>query len=252
MSRRTAALLASLLSLSAAGAGAQARDEDDQPIQELFVGETVFVQDRNEVQLTSRLDFRKNADEKVWVAAQLVQYGLTDRLELDAQVPFVSGLESLAIRSAGVGDAELGLLLGLARHIHAGSLSVGVRVRLPTGVEAKGHGEGETVVEPIVIVARAFRKLEVHGSGEVGFANKNMPKEWTYGGGAILPTGRFRETIELDARFEGGEHRVLLTPGVYLKPTRAFEVGVGVPVGLTQRSPDVGAIVVATLEFGGR
>ena len=247
---RSLAAVAVLL-LWASGAGAQVA-EPEEPIQELFTGETVFVQDRGEVQFTTVLDGRKNGDEKSWTAAQEVQYGVTDWFELDAALPFVSGLESTALSHAGLGDIELGFLAGLARHIRTGSFSVGARVRLPTGDADKGHGEGETVPETVVIFGKAFGKAQLHASAEVGFANKGTPKEWTYGAGVVVPTRRWRETLELDARHEGDEDRLLLTPGLYFKPRKAFEIGVGVPIGLTQRSSDVGAVIVATLERGGR
>ncbi|HYU42392.1 MAG TPA: hypothetical protein VEQ84_09580 [Vicinamibacteria bacterium] len=248
---RSPAAAVAVLLWAAAGAGAQGT-EPEEPIQELFVGETAFVQARREVQLTTGFDGRKNAGEKTWTAAQIVQYGVTDWLELDAKLPFVSGPESTALRHAGFGDVEVGLLVGLARHIRAGALSVGARVRLPTGNEAKGHGEGETVPEPVLIYGKAFGKVQLHASAEVGFANKRTPKEWTYGAGLVLPSGRWRETLELDARHEGDESRLLLTPGLYLKPRHAFEIGIGIPIGLTQRSPDVGAVILATLELDGR
>ena len=247
---RSAAAAVALL-LCASGAGAQVV-EPDQPIQELFVGETVFVQGRGEVQFTTVWDGRKDGDEKSWTATQEVQYGVTDWLELDVALPFVNGLESTALSHAGLGDLEVGCLLGLARHIRTGALSVGARVRLPTGDEAKGHGEGETVPETVVIFGKALGNAQVHASAEVGFVNKGAPKEWTYGAGVVVPTGRWRETLELDARHQGDEDRLLLTPGLYFKPRKAFEIGVGVPIGLTQRSSDVGAVVVATLDLGGR
>ena len=248
--RAAAAILAGLCVLPAV-ASAQGSGRDEQPIQELFVGETVFVQDRGETQLTWSFDGRKNAGEKSWAATQVVQYGLTDWLELDAELPFVNGSESTALRHAGLGDGEVGILVGLARDVRAGALSIGARVRLPTGDESTGHGEGETVPEAIIIFGKAFGRAQVHASGEVGFANKGTPKEWTYGAGLVVPTGPWRETLELDARHEGDEDRLLLTPGLYFKPKDAFEIGIGVPIGLTQRSSDVGIVVLATLEFGG-
>jgi hypothetical protein len=81
---------ATALLLCASGAGAQVV-EPDEPIQELFVGETVFVQGRGEVQFTTVLDGRKSGDEKSWTATQEFQYGVTDWLELDAALPFVNG-----------------------------------------------------------------------------------------------------------------------------------------------------------------
>jgi hypothetical protein len=242
---------AAVLLLCASGVGAQVV-EPEQPIQELFTGETVFVQGRGEVQFTTVLDGRKDGDAKSWTAAQEIQYGVTDWLELDAALPFVNGLESTALSHAGLGDIELGFLLGLARHIRTGAFSVGARVRLPTGDEAKGHGDGETAPETVVIFGKALGKAQLHASAEVGFPNKAAPREWTYGAGVVVPTGRWRETLELDARHEGDEDRLLLTPGLYFKPRKAFEIGVGVPIGLTQRSSDVGAVVVATLGLGGR
>jgi hypothetical protein len=251
LARVIAIALAALVSVTAAATAREA-DADDQPVQELFVGETVFVQDHGEVQLTSGFDVRKTADSKSWTASQVMQYGLTDRLELDAEVPFVSGLGTTAVRAAGIGDIEVGALLGVARNIRAGALSLGARVRLPTGNENKGHGDGQTVPEAVAIFGRSLGRVQIHASGEVGFANKGTPKEWTYGAGVMMTTGRLRETLELDALHEGEEDRVLMTPGLYLKPRAAFEVGVGVPVGLTARSADVGVVVLATVEFGGR
>jgi len=46
----------------------------------------------------------------------------------------------------------------------------------------------------------------------------------------------------------GREHPVLLTPGAYWKPGRTYEVGLAVPVGVSE-APRLGVIVKITAEF---
>jgi hypothetical protein len=116
--------------------------EREQPIQELFIGETVYVQDRGEVQLTSSFDYRKNGGERSWRASQLAQYGISDRLEVDAELPVVPPAGSTSLRQAGLGDVEVGVLFGLRKDIESLAVSAGLRFRMPSGSEALGRGEG--------------------------------------------------------------------------------------------------------------
>lgn len=246
-------LCAATVALCLQGFAAVAQEpEREQPIQELFIGETVYVQDAHEVQLTSSFDYRKNGPERTWRASQLAQYGLTDRLELDAELPIVPPAGSTSLRQAGIGDAELGVLYGLRRNIESLAVSAGLRFRTPSGSEQLGRGEGEKVLEPVLILARAFGPAELHVSGEIGYANHGSPREWTYGAGAVVPAGHWRLTLELDGRHDEGEKRLLLTPGLYRKNSRHLEIGVAVPIGLTPETADLGALARLTLEFGGQ
>jgi hypothetical protein len=237
---------------SSASSAAAQEAEREQPIQELFIGETVYVQDKKEIQLTSSFDYGKNGEKRTWRASQAMQYGITDRLEVDAALPMVPPAGSTSLCQAGVGDAEIGVLYGLRRRIESLAVSAGLRFRTPSGSEQLGRGEGEKVVEPVLIVARAWGSAELHVSGEIGYANHGSPREWTYGAGAVVPAGHWRLTLELDGRNDEGEKRLLLTPGLYHKRSRHLEVGVAVPIGLTPEATDLGALARLTLEFGGQ
>ncbi len=61
--------------------------------------------------------------------------------------------------------------------------------------------------------------------------------------------------FEQDLPEEPGERKneenlwVVVTPGVFHRPSAEVEYGVGVPIGLTRKAPDWGIIARLTFEF---
>jgi len=114
----------------------------------------------------------------------LGQFGVTDRLDVSAAVPYVtlqlSGdrvdvyrgstfVQASAVASAsGVGDAVIRAKYNLLRR-GASGLAAGAEVRLPTGNEENLLGTGELVVTPRVIGSLERAWLGVHGSFGLGF-----------------------------------------------------------------------------------
>ena len=68
-----------------------------------------------------------------------------------------------------------------------------------------------------------------------------------------MPKGSWRATLEINGRNnqwdDGNENQIFLTPGMIYKLSGAWEVGLGVPVGLTNTSDHYRVIGYLMLEF---
>ena len=127
------------------------------------------------------------------------QYGVTDRFDVSAAVPFVtmqmsgdrtdvyrgtSFVQASAVASAsGLGDAVVRGKYNLLRSGGTG-LAAGAEVRLPTGDEDNLLGTGEFMVTPKLIGSFERDWLGVHGSFGYGFGG--LAREIHYAGAATF------------------------------------------------------------------
>lgn len=210
-------------SLAASGA--------EQAVQEVFQSELVFPQERNEWQFTARPSFADGDDFHRQELGLGVEYGLTDRLQLevgwDAMVRHHEQGESA---HAGTGDVELGAqysfmnLGGTATHV-----ALGAEWGIPSGYEDKELGEGRTSHGFNLVLARDCHCLGgLHLYANVGFEKNDEEREDHLHFGAILPGDGRSYTFELN-RFEEDRY---VTPGLVWAPARGVEFGTGVGVGL--------------------
>jgi hypothetical protein len=158
----------------------------------------------------------------------LGQFGLTDRLDVSAAVPFVkmqlSGdrvdvyrgstfVQASAVASAsGLGDAVVRAKYNILRWGGSG-LAAGAEVRLPTGDEENLLGTGEMVVTPRVIGSFERGWLGVHGS--FGYGIGAPAKEIQYAGAVtVAPTPRITLIGEYIGRrlSEGGRLTEVVDP----------------------------------------
>jgi hypothetical protein len=136
---------------------------------------------------------------------------------------------------------------------------VGFEVAMPTGSLRKGISEGVAEYEPFLILARdvpALRNLHLSLQLALGFADRWRSEagdeegeaepaahELNAGLAMFLPAGPARYTLELtwssNAWNHGGdETEAYLTPGLVLDLPGTWEVGMGVPIGLTRDADD--------------
>lgn len=163
----------------------------------------------------------------------LGQFGVTDRLDVSAAVPFVtmqlSGdrvdvyrgstfVQASAVASAsGLGDAVIRAKYNILR-VGGSGLAAGVEARLPTGDEENLLGTGELVVTPRAIGSFERGWLGVHGSFGLGFGAP--AKEVQYAGAVtVAATSRITVIAEyIGRRLSEGGH---LTEVVEPHPTLA-------------------------------
>ena len=117
--------------------------------EELAITRSVVMQDADELESTASLHFFKLPDQKLITAAAEFEYGLTDRWELDADVPY----EFIRPRNAhavdGIGDVEAAVRYGI---VPLGqqpfAVTAGLGVGVPTGDRSRDLGEGRLTLEP--------------------------------------------------------------------------------------------------------
>jgi hypothetical protein len=163
----------------------------------------------------------------------LGQYGVTDRLDISAALPYVtmqlSGdrvdvyrgstfVQATAVASAsGIGDAVVRAKYNVLSW-GASGLSAGAEVRLPTGDDENLLGTGEFVVTPRVIGTFEREWLGVHGSFGLGFG---APASEVQYAGAVTVAATSRITVigeYIGRRLSDGGH---LTEVVDRHPTLA-------------------------------
>jgi hypothetical protein len=252
----TTMLPALLLALPAAHVAAQ-ESEDDSPrvglpelIQEFALSETVYPQEKGETQITLSTLRLRNDDGRLRETGLKVEYGITKRLQIELEAPYVSLRPNGQSRQRGFGDTSLGLSYNLrpggGRRT---AVSLGFAVSLPTGNERKELGTGKTIFEPSVVLAQQVGKAQVHLS--FGTELGGVEREYSYNLAAVYPMSRkFYPTLELNGFRAADEgNRVYLTPGAVYRIGKNAEVSVGIPVGLHTDGQKIGPVGKFTIEF---
>jgi len=137
----------------------------------------------------------------------LGNFGVTDRFDISAALPFVAlsmsgqrvdnyrGTELVqAIASASASGPGDFLIRGKYNVVRGtgGGLSVGAEARLPTGDEENLLGTGEASIKPRVIASMERDRLALHG--DLGYAMGGLSNEFVYGG-AVTVRGTSRLTL---------------------------------------------------------
>jgi hypothetical protein len=137
----------------------------------------------------------------------LADYGLTDRLDVGAAVPFVtlnlSGQRidtyrgqafvqaSASASDSGVGDVALHAKYNVLARGGSG-LGLGGEVRLPSGNRQNLLGSGSSVVKPLFIASVEQGRLAAHVN--LGYTFSRVSNEFNYGG-AVTVAGTRRLTL---------------------------------------------------------
>jgi len=253
--------VSSLCPIAAAGA----EKEQRALIEEFLTAEPSYVQLKGETEFSSAFDYRKPAGD--WSVPILVEYGITDRIEAEVEASYLS-VPGDGARSRGPGDVELGLHYALRPDLDKVAVTLGTDVGLPTGDEARGLGSGRAGVEFFAIAGLKLGRAELHVTGMLEVGEEVEPG---LNAAAAYPHGDFRFTLETNVlrgaeRTEEriveqqvaekpGEEKgnedlwVVVTPGLFHRPSPEIEYGIGVPIGLTSAAPEWGIIGRMTIEF---
>lgn len=215
--------------------GAVASEPVEQVIQETFLSETVYPQQRYELQLTTRLEWQEDRSSP-WQAPLLMEFGITDRwmVEVETTVDFDPG--DLEETSAGVlynffSDAEIGT-----------AFSTGFSLGFPPeNFRYELYLIAYQAFDPVFLNLSGGIELEdedgdLEVEGEIAFAIFLRPSSWWF------------PTLEFESVFTESETLLTLAPGVLIHPGLDFEIGMAVPIGLSP-SVTAGAMFVVTWEW---
>ncbi len=231
--------------------GAQTSGETPELLQEFFVSETVFAQEKNEFQVTTKPGYWKKEGMKMITIPLQFEYGFTDRFQVELTLPY-NFLYTEGHRVIhGRGNAEAGFLYSILKGNKPFAFSMGLEVELPTEKmsktaelpeEAEEAEEPGVEWEPSLIIARQFGKMQVHANLAAEISKSGT--EFNYNLATAVPFGNWLATLELNGKF-ADKRSVFITPGILWKGIDDFEFGAAVSKG----GPGWGFILMATYEF---
>jgi hypothetical protein len=145
-------------------------------IQEFFLSDAVRNQDKGEVQITSGLVTMQGAGTNILLK---MEYGVTQRLEFNIEAP-----DGITEGEGGPGPdrfrtANLGVQYQLIRRDAPIALALGMAFGVPV------RSGGEVEYEPMLLAAKSFRKLQVHGS--IGADLEESKASLEYNLGSVYP-----------------------------------------------------------------
>jgi hypothetical protein len=251
-----------------------AADNANRPpiIDEFFLTETVQAQERGEFQLTVRAIADKDDDEGDTNTALIgLEYGITDSLQIEAawvawrQVKAVEDDES---DRSGHGDMEVGIKYTFDENEATGvRVAVGFDVIVPLGDVNNDLGEGFWVYEPFLVVSKEFgESTNLTNNLSYGFLDRDEypddideaepeADEIELNVGLVhVFAPAWRGTLEAiletnEQSSKGDETIAYLSPGFIYKGMQEVEMGLAMPVGLTNDSADWGFIGMLSVEF---
>lgn len=224
----------------------------DRPVQELFMTQTVQTQRAGEVQLSVGAMHQRDGDLRFSEISSRAEYGLTDRLQLQAQLPFqVNDRPTNFEAQTDVSNLQVGATYSILRGDDPISLSAGMDVAVPIGDQEAmpdGRNDDMTTWKPSLMVARDFGAAQVHADAQ---AEINAGADaLNYNVGAIFDAGVFSPIVELNARsVEDSRPEFYATPGLFYSFSERAQVGVGVPIGLNEQSRDGQIMAKFNLQF---
>lgn len=206
-------------------------------VEELFRSEAVRNEEKGELQTTLATEaFRKNGAD-----AQLeFEYGLTQRWQLSAEVPYGFRTATQAEEPFGWSTVSVGTEYQLVRSSHPFALTAGLGVNLPI------NSRGEFAWEPELLAAKQLGRVQLHASFLAELANDSHEYEYNIASVINLHTTWF-PTLEFNGRrTDSGANLFYLTSGIYRHFHHRMEAGAAVSAG-----SHLGIVGKITWEIGG-
>lgn len=208
-------------------------------VEEFFLSDAVRNQNRGELQVTLGVDSQRN----IGTSGNLkLEYGLTRRLQFNFEQSYGNADEQVQRASSQWGPASAGMQYQICSS-STSALSVGFAVGMPS------NGESEIEFQPTILAARAFRRVQIHASFGTGLGRERP--SFQYNLASVFPVHPgWYPTLEFNGRSLAGRNAFYLTPGIYRRLGRQFELGIGTPFGLSETAGTAGIVAKMTFEVG--
>lgn len=209
--------------------------ENSRPLNDFFQTESVFNQDRGEWQVKLGADFDKNDDAHTTTLHTGLEYGITDSLQVELDhTPYVriKPQDDTAETVDGQGNTSIGLKKNWM-HIgdSANSVAVGYEHEFANGNEdISGDDAKDKDSDDIYITAAhdLSKSGNTQATLQVGTERSNGANETYANLAAFHATGKQVWVGE----YNWSEAESWLTPGVFWKPHKGLDLGVGVGIGV--------------------
>jgi hypothetical protein len=245
------ALLAVIAALSPANdAAAKEPDAVEDVIEQLFLGETVYPQERFELQASTGIEWKRAGRHVDFAIPVELEFGVTDRFQLAVEAPVLFVRRDAGV-IAGVGSVEASAFYNVISRRSLGlSFSAGLGIGSPAS--ARELGSSSFAIRPVIVGYKELGPVHLNVSTEAAIALPSSTEAAEVGVevalGVFVALGSLIPTLELAGEFED-ESELSLAPGLLWHPCCELELGLAVPIGLTKGSAGAGLLLHATWEI---
>jgi outer membrane putative beta-barrel porin/alpha-amylase len=231
---------------------ARAADEPQLP-NELAITDSIVMTDRDELYASPAVEFFRLPDQKRLTLGSEFAYGLTDRLQVATEIPYVFVDPDDGKNVNGIGDMSAKARFALVNYRdHPFGLDVGFGLDFPTGDQHHDVGEGRASSDlsftasawlgPVDAQANAgWRRALEGGNGPEDEAEYNVA--------LLYPIGEWFLVLEGNGESNRDSTKYYVTPEVIWRPTDHLELRLAAPCPVTHDAGDYGVIAGFTIEF---
>lgn len=271
MKRKFYLVLALAVFIQMVNAQSPTNQTENQPLQEVFQTELVYPQEKGEFQLTFAPRFSRKDDERKIDLPVRLEYGITNRWQVEVEWNTLTRRRLVDVgetekSTGGVSVSTKYSFLNIKKsNFHS---SVQFEVEFPTGNVDKGLSEGFIEYQLSASFAKDFPRLNrLQIFSQVGVSLKQPVKkprdldelesdghEFFVNGGFFLPVKKARFVGEINWNTDqwnkrGSQNEVYLTPGFVYKLPGRWEIGIGMPIGVTRDADKFRTIAQVIFEF---
>ena len=211
--------------------------EQAQPLNDFFQTESVFNQDQGEWEVKLGADFGKDDEAKTTEISTGLEYGITDSLQVELEhTPYtrIKPADENEETVNGRGNTSFGLK---KNWMHMGgsanSVAVGYEHEFANGSSAI---IGEDAKDSDTLYLSAARDLSKTGNTQATLQVGNERSDGTNTAFANLAAFHAVGKQVLVGEYNWSEEESWVTPGVFWKPRKGLELGVGVGIGVNNTS----------------
>jgi hypothetical protein len=223
--------------------------------EELAITRSIVMQDADELESSASFQFFKLPDQKQVTTAAEFEYGLTDRWELDADVPYEFVNPNDAGAANGIGDVEAAVRYGVvplaADKPYA--LNLGLGFGIPTGDRMHDLGDGRLTLEPFFTASHWVgpfnAQLNCGWQRAVTNGGDEPRDDFEYNIALLYPIRGCFLVLEGNGESNHQRTKYYVTPEVVWKPIKNLQFLVAVPLGVTGAAGAYGVVATVTFEL---
>jgi len=222
----------------------KAQDDEEQLVQGFFVAGSVFPQARNALQVNFVNELNKGAYVYSNEFSISLAYGISDKLQVGFEFPYISDRQNTGGSSDQFGNIEIELFYAFLRKNNPFALSGGVFVGLQNRTEDIITNKEYSEVGAFIVLSKRIGESRIHSDMGMAVGDET---EIFYNIALVYPMWNWRGTIELNGIL-ADKNSLQLIPGMFRILPADFEFGIGFPVFLSDSDVDYG--IIASFTWG--
>jgi len=229
-------------------------DQVSRPAEELFSGQTVYTQPQGSTQMIISGSQNRTGDLRDSRVSARAEYGLTDRLQLQAEVPLdITDQSSNFAAQSGISHVSGGATYRMTNIGSPIALSAGMDVDVPLAKATDVTGDRPAsgpMFKPSLIMGVGSGPVTVHASAQAELGEPT--RAINYGVGSQYSLGNWVPSLELNSRaVENANPEMYVTPGVTYKFSETTQLGAGAAIGLNDQSKTAQLMAKFSVSLGG-